>query len=250
MEGKTGRWEEWEMDYLMTHYMDNTNVELATHLGRTKASVIGKKRKLKLKKRKKYIKAEDVNAMIAQRQTLKDTTSLEDLNDSQQRRFWINQLEQSAHWQQCKIMFDENELSIYKNKYVETMMTLETVTEIEKGSIHIMISSLIRLDRYQQLEKEYRDMAEGGDPEAAGKSISLHREIKDTTEIYMKAEDTLNASRKQRIKQEGDQRLNILELLKELDNKELREKFGQEADALKYIQTLEQTRLTDGGYIK
>jgi hypothetical protein len=250
MELKKGRWEDWEKDYLFKHYDTNTAEELATHLGRSKTSIIEMKRKLGLKKNKKQLKPEDVNAMMAKHRDIQESNSVQDLDEAQQRRFWINELEKSAKWGQCKAMFDENELNVYRNKYVETMMTLETVTEIEKGSIHIMISSEIRMDRYQQLEKEYRDMAEGGDPEAAGKAISLHKEIRDSVEMYMKAEDTLNASRKQRIKEEGDQRLNLIELLKELDTADAREKLGREADALKHIQALEGKRLKDGRFIR
>ncbi len=250
MEVKKGRWEDWEKDYLFKHYDTSTAAELATHLGRSKTSIIEQKRKLKLKKNKKQLNPQDVNAMIAEHRKIKENTSMQDLDEAQERRFWLNELESSPGWKQCIVMFDDNEMDVYRNKYVETMMTLETVTEIEKGSIHIMISSMIRLDRYQQLEKEYRDMSQGGDTEAAGKAMSLHREIKDTVEMYMKAEDTLNASRKQRIKEEGDQRLNLIELLKELDSKEARDKLGREADALKHIQNLEDKRLKDGGYIK
>lgn len=44
--------------------------------------------------------------------------------------------------------------------------------------------------------------------------------------------------------------MNLLELLKELDKTEAREKLGKEADALKHIQDLETSRLADGGFIR
>lgn len=250
MELKKGRWEAWEKDYLYKHFDTSTDAELAAHLGRSKTSVIEMRRKLGIKKNKKKVDPEVINEMMHKHRELQETTSVQDLDDAQQRRFWLNDLEGSAQWERCKLAFDSNELNVYRNKYVEMMMSLETVTEVEKGSVHLMISSMIRIDRYQQLEKEYRDMAEGGDPEAAGKAISLHREIKDTFEMYMKAEDALNVSRKQRIKEEGDQRLNLIELLKELDSKEARDKLGREADALKHIQNLESERLKNGGFIR
>ena len=250
MENKSGRWEDWEKDYLFKYSDSNTDAELAAHLGRSKTSIIEMRRNLGIKKNRKGLKPEDVNAMIAKHRDLRETTSVQDLDDAQQRRFWINNLENSAKWQQCIMMFTENELELYKVKYVEIMMTLETVTEVEKGSIHIMISSEIRMDRYQTLEKEYRDMSEGGDVEAAGKALSLHKEIRDTVEIYMKAEDTLNASRKQRVKEEGDQRLNLIELIKELDKSEARDKLAKEADAIAQIQKLEDNRLRDGNFIR
>lgn len=250
-EQRKGRWEDWEKDYLFKHSSDSTDAELASHLGRSKTSIIEMRRKLKIKKNSKSgNKPEEITAMIAKHQELKESTSVADLDAAQQRRFYINELTDSPNWNDCILMFDDQELEVYKSKYVETMMTLETVNEIEKGNIHVMIMSYIRMNRYMKLEKEYRDMAAGGDPELAAKAISLHKEVRDATDVYMKAQDELNASRKQRVKEEGDQRLNVVELIKELDAKDARDKLGREADALAHIQNLEKQRLTDGGFIR
>lgn len=247
---KSGKWLDWERDYLFKSADVNTDAEIAAHLGRTKQSVSEMRRKLGIKKNSKKISAESINQMMAKHREVQESTPIAELDEAQKRRYWMNELERSPNWTECKLMFDEYELEVYKNKYVEYMMGLENVQEIEKGSIHIMICAHIRINRYQKLEKEYRDIAQGGDAEAAGKAISLHREIKDMVEVYMKAEDTLNASRKQRIKEEGDQRLSLIELIKELEKKEAREKLGREADALKQIQKLEDVRLADGGFIR
>jgi hypothetical protein len=243
-------WQDWEKDYLFKHAAHTKDAELASHLGRSKTAVTEMRRKLGIKKNKQQIKPEEVTAMIKKHREVTENTPIASMDESQQRRHYINELMDSANWQECIQMFDEQELKVYQVKYVEFMMTLETVNEIEKSTIHIMIGAFIRMNRYQKLEKEYRDMAAGGDPELAAKAISLHKELRDTTEIYMKAEDTLNASRKQRIKEEGDQRLNLIELIKELDEVDAREKLGKEADALMHIQKLEDERLTDGGFIR
>lgn len=247
---KKGKWEDWEKDYLFQHYDASSAKELAAHLGRSTTAVVEQIRKLGIKKNKKQLKPEDVNAMMAKHREIKESTSMADLDAAQQRRFWMNELTDSPNWQECIAMFEETELNLYKEKYVETMMELETVNEIEKGTIHVMISAFIRMNRYQKLEKEYRDMAHGGDADMAAKAISLHKELRDMVEIYMKAEDGLSASRKQRIKEEGDQRLNLIELIKELDNKEARDKLGREADALVQIRKLEDERLRKNNLIR
>ena len=247
---KKGRWAEWEKDYLFKHAFNTTDAELAANLGRSKVSIIEMRRKLKIKKNKKTIKPEEITAMINKHNEIRENTSIADLDAAQQRRFYINELSDSPNWQECILMFDEQELEVYKKKHVETMMTLETVNEIEKGTIHVMITSFIRMNRYQKLEKKYRDMAKGGDPELAAKAISLHKEVRDSVETYMKAQDELNASRKQRIREEGDQRLNLLELIKELDAMDAREKLGREADALAHIENLEIQRLKNDGFLR
>ena len=164
----------------------------------------------------------------------------------------IYELSTSDNWQDYILIFDEQELEVYRTKYIEAMMTLENVNEIEKSTIHIMITAFIRANRYQKLEKEYRDMAQGedGDVNLAAKAMSYHKEVRDSIEIYMKAQEELNASRKQRIREEGDQKLNLIELIKELDAQEARDKLGREADALAHIQNLEDKRLSKDGLIR
>jgi hypothetical protein len=247
---KSGRWEQWEKDYIFKSADISTDAEIGTHLGRTTSSIIEMRRRLKIKKNKKNLNPQDVNNMLMKRREIQESTTIQELDDAQKRRRCLNELGSSPAWTSCKLSFDEYELDVYKKMYVEYMVGLENVTEIEKGTIHIMISAHIRIDRYQKLEKQYRDMSKGGNNEVAGEAISLHREMKDMVEVYMKAQDELNASRKQRIKEEGDQRLNLIELIKELDKKESREKLGRESDALHQIQKLEDIRLNESRFIR
>ncbi len=248
---KKGKWEDWEVDYLYKHYSHKTDAEMAADLDRTKTAVVERRRLLNLKKNKKSIKPEDIQHVMAEHTKLRESTNVADLDDAQQRRFWINDLKNAPIWAECIQMFDDDELELYKEKWIDFMMTLDTVNEIEKGSIHIMISSLIRINRYQKLEKEYRDISKGNeDSELAAKSISLHKEMKDMAEMYLKAQQDLDASRAQRIKKEGEQKINLIELLKELEKKEAREKLGREADAFEQIKQLENARLRRGNFIR
>lgn len=251
MEIKKGRWADWEKDYIFKHSAVKTDADIAAHLGRSRTAVIEMRRKLGVKKNKKSIKPEDVRHVMAEHTKLKESTNVADLDDAQRRRFWLNNLTDSPIWPECLLMFEEDELELYKQKWVDFMMTFDTINEVEKGSVHIMICCLIRINRYQKLEKEYRDMSKGNeDSELAAKSISLHREMKDMAEMYIKAQQDLDASRAQRIKKEGEQKINLIELLKELEKKEAREKLGREADAFARIKELETARLRKGNFIR
>jgi len=242
---------DWEIDYVFKHYSHQTDAELAANLNRTKTAIVEMRRKHGIKKNKQSIKPEDIQRVISNHTKLRESTNVADLDDAQKRRFWINQLTDSPIWSECVLMFEDDELELYKEKWIDFMMTLDTVTEVEKGSIHIMISCLVRINRYQKVEKEYRQMAKGNqDAELAAKSVSYHKEMKDMAEMYMKAQQDLDASRSQRIKREGEQRINLIELLKELEKKEAREKLGREADAFEQIKELENARLKKGNFIR
>lgn len=245
-----GRWADWEKDYLFKNVAVKTDAEIAAELGRPTAGVTEMRRKLGLKKNKRYESPMDVTKALESHAKIKETTAVEDMDDAQKRRFWLNELKRSAIWADCIQMFEVDELEVYQQKYIEYMMALESINEIEKNTIHLIICSIIRINRYHKLEKEYRELARGGDAEAGAKALSMNREIKDMTDVFMRASDDLNASRKQRIKDEGETKYTLVELIKELDKREAREKLGKEADAFSYIQQLEKKRLSEHGYLR
>ncbi len=243
---KKGRWEKWEEEYVLKNYENTTDEDLATYLNRTKTAVMEKRRALGLKKnvKKEDQTVESVQAIVDKHRAIQDAVPLADMEELQERQAYLSDLINAPMWRECVEMFDEKEQKLYQTQYVETMMNLETVTGVEKNTIHIMLCSLIRLNRYQKMEKELHAMGVGAE------KLSLHREIKDTHDIYTKAQTELNVSRRQRIKEEGDQRLNLIELIKEVDAKDAREKLGREADALKHIERLEGKRLKDKGFVR
>ena len=246
MHRKKGRWEKWEEEYILKNYERMTDEDLATFLNRTRLAVTEKRRGLGAKKniKKEDQTVESVQTIVEKHRAIQDAVPLADMDDAQERQAFLSELLHSPMWPECIEIFNEKEQKLYQYNYVETMMNLETVTGVEKNTIHIMLCSLIRLNRYQKMEKELHKMGPSAD------KLSLHREIKDTHDIYTKAQTELNVSRRQRIKEEGDQRLNLIELIKELDAKDAREKLGREADALKHIERLEGKRLTDKGFVR
>ncbi|MCI0557437.1 MAG: hypothetical protein MN733_03000 [Nitrososphaera sp.] len=248
---KGPRWSDSELDYLYKYAMVKTDAQIGSELNRSRHAITEKRRQLGLGKNKKAIDPEQVRDLLAKHQQLRESTSIADLDEAEKTRANVNELLASPIWAECIQMFSEDELELYKKKYVDFMMTLDTVNEVEKGSMHIMISCLIRINKYQKLEKEVRDMARGSaDAELAAKSVSFHREMKDMAELYLKAQQDLDASRSQRIKKEGEQKINLVELLKEVEKKEAREKLGREADAFARIKELESAKLKEAGYVR
>jgi hypothetical protein len=242
------KWTDSELDYLYKFFAVKTDAEIAADLGRPVQGVTEKRRLLDMKKNRKGVDPAQVDRLLSQHKELRESTNVADLDEVQKTRHWLNELDKSPIWTECILMFADEELALYRKKYVDFMLTLDTINEVEKGTVHIMISCLIRINRYQKLEKEYRDMAKGNmDSELAAKSITLHKEMKDMAELYLKANQDLDTSRAQRIRKEGEQKMTVLELLRELEKREAREKMGREADALSRIRQLETARL-DGGY--
>jgi len=244
------KWQDYEDDYVLKNYVHLSDKKMAAYLGRSASSVTERRRKLGLSKNKKAATSEQVQRVLTKQAEIREQTPIEELDTAQKRRYYISELEKSQTWVQCQDMFDKDELSFYRHKHVEFMMNLDTVNEIEKNSIHLMISYLIRINRFQKQEKRYRQLAADGDDAAGAEAITLNREIKDIAELYLKQEDKLNASRAQRIKQEGEQRMTVIELLKELESREAREKLGREADAFKFIQDMEDSRLREQSFIR
>ena len=243
------RWESWQIDYLNQNFRSMTDKEMGAFLERTPESIMQKRRKLGLKKDKASAE-ESIEATVAVHNEVRGTTALHDLTESQRRAELSNILLSSPIWAECKDMFDTNEMEYYKTRWIDFRMTYDSLNPVELDTLHVMLVALLRLNRYQKLEKSLRNEFTGPADEMKNSLVSVHREIKEMNEVYMKAMSTLSVSRDQRIKREGEQKVTLLTLLRELELKEGREKMARESDALKFIGTLERDRLTGDGHLR
>jgi hypothetical protein len=226
-----------------------TDKEMAAFLSRSEEAVMQKRRKMGLKKSGQDAE-KSIEAAIEAHNEVRSTTALQDLTDSQKRAELISQLVNSPRWARCQTIFSEEELRTYKHDWVEFRMTYDSLNPVELGTLHVLLLAQIRLDRYQRMEREIKESHKGWTNELQTALVSVHREIREMNEVYMKALDKLSASREARIKREGEQKVTLLTLLKELELKEGREKMAKESDALKFIGQIERDRLSKEGYLR
>jgi hypothetical protein len=243
------RWKDWEVDYLSKNFQSLTDKEMASFLNRSEESVMQKRRKMRFSKKASNAQ-ESIEAAVEAHNDTRTNTALQDLTESQRRAELSNILTNSPIWGECKEMFSSSECTLYKARWVEFRMTYDSLNPVELDTLHILLTAMLRLNGYQKMERRIKDSHTGTVEEMRMALITVHKEIREMNEVYMKALNVLSASRDQRIKREGDQKVTLLTLLRELELKEGREQMAKESDALRFISNLERERLSAEGFLK
>jgi hypothetical protein len=218
----TGRFSKEEEEYVRTHCKTNTDKEIAKALNRTERAIVNVRTRLKLKKprskrKRKYNTKANRESYIAL------------LDETGKRQLFEKEIRNSARFGALEEILDEGEKDLYIEKYLDFMMdpSIETMTSMEKDSLHQKIMAEIRINRYLREEK---DMRESGSPQ-----FSRARDIAQCEEIILKCQQSLGTERRQRLKNINDQAVTFVNLVKEMKNPGLRLQMGREAAMLRYM---------------
>jgi hypothetical protein len=207
--------------------------EIGQRLNRDETSINNRRRRLGLvnSRSKPRLSKKSREAYVAQ------------LDDDERRKFFEKEIVKSSRYKSIQASFSDEEKKYYVEKYVEFMMdpTIETMTAMEKDTLHNMILAEVQIQRYLEEEKMHKDLvkklyASGkiSDP-AKIPAFSRAREIKDCQEVIMKCQSSLMVERKQRLKDQSDQSVTFTNLIKELKDPRNRYRLGAEAAMLKVI---------------
>ncbi|MBW2632434.1 MAG: hypothetical protein JRC90_11905, partial [Deltaproteobacteria bacterium] len=131
--------------------------------------------------------------------------------------------------QNVKSSLSKEEVQFYEDRYLEFMLdpTIETMTATEKDALHRKTLAEIRMHRFIEDEKTFRD---------TGQPNNRSREIAECQDAIWKCEKSLNVTREQRLKDGQDQSITFTNIIKELNNPILRQKLGYEAAMLRWMQ--------------
>lgn len=223
---KRGRFSETEEEFIKKNHDKMTDKDIAIALGRNTKSVTNKRRKMNLKnERSDTTKKIDLGGT-------KDAY-ISTLDDSDRAKHFEQEVRRSARFKSLSTSLSIEEQNYYVEKYVEFMMdpTIETMTAMEKDTLHQMTIADIRIAKYQK--DEYEDQIRAKNENRVG--ISRSREIRECQEVIKKCQESLNVERKQRLKNQSDQSITFTNLIRELKDPGVRLRTGREAAMLKFI---------------
>jgi len=215
----SGRFSKQEDDFIKKNYLTMTDEQIGVALKRTPKSIVNRRVKLSLTDKQK-------NKFVTP--AIKDNRSsyLSSLSETEKSEFLKKELRASALYGQIKEVLDKKDLDFYEAKYVDFMSdpSIETVTSMEKDTLHEMTMAQLRIFRYMREEQdEHRFMA---------------KEIKEMQDVVAHCQESLNVQRKQRLKNSNDQATNFSSIIKELKDPNVRREVGYEAAMLKFMAEL------------
>jgi hypothetical protein len=220
---KKGRFSDDEKVYVKQNYLLMSDQQMAEALDRDKNAVINFRRRNKLDKQGKATVAEGFDSSKA-RDDLISAMPEEDKKKS-----LLSGLRATSAYLNVKKSLERTEVQFYEDRYVEFMMdpTIETMTATEKDALHRKTLAEIRMHRFLEDEKIFRD---------TGQPNNRSREISECQDAIYKCEKSLNVTREQRLKDGQDQSINFTSIIRELNNPRVRQELGYEAAMFKWMQ--------------
>lgn len=210
--------------WLRDHYMEMTDEVMAKRLRATRHVVYNWRKQLGLQKRGMDKKKRDVQLTKAPEKK----ANLKRMTTEERREFFLRQLRGRPRYDLMRSGMTLEELVFYEQKYVEYFSdpSVETITVHEEDDLHELTMAQIRALRLQK--EEFNSRASGM------QLIDNSKGIKETNEIILKYKHSLDLERGQRLKRQEDSATNFTNLVRELNQHNIRRMAGIEATMLKF----------------
>ena len=220
---KKGRFSSSEEAFVRQNYLTMSDKQIADALNRDANSILQFRRRKSLDKN--GTKVTDSSQL---ENSIKKKAYISKISDKEKRKMYLDELRATAQYRNAIKSFSDDETHFYEERYLDFMMdpTIETMTSAEKDALHRKTITEIRMHRFMEDEKNFRD---------SGSNQNRAREIQECQEAIYKCEKSLNATREQRLKDGQDQSINFTKLIKELQDPAKRQEVGYEACMLKYL---------------
>ncbi len=226
MSKKKGRFDKSEEAFIRQNFLSMSDKDLADAINRDRNSIIQYRKRNNLNKQgSKVTKKSNTD------NDMKKKAFVNSMSDGEKKRVFLDELRATAQYRTTIKSIDDLEKQFYEERYLEFMMdpTVETMTASEKDTLHRKTISEIRMIRYLEDEKNFRD---------TGSQASRSREIQECQDTIYKCEKSLNVTREQRLKDNQDQSITFTNIIKELQDPNKRSEIGYEAAMLKYMAEL------------
>lgn len=223
MSMKKGRFTEEEKVFVKQNYLMMSDQQMADTLKRNKTSIVNFRRTNELEKGGKSASAENFDQDSVREQFISA------LPEEDKKKELLHSLRASSQYRTIIKSLDKSEVQFYEDRFLDFMMdpTIETMTTTEKDALHRKTLAEIRVHRFMEDEKGFR---ESGNPQ------NKAREIKDLNDVIFQCEKSLNVTREQRLKDGQDQSINFTSIVKELQDPRLKQEVGYEAAMFKWMQ--------------
>jgi len=217
-----GRFSQSEEAFIRQNYLSMSDREMGKVLNRDFNSIMQYRKRKNLTKQNVKIKDKNLKSQI------KKASYLNSLSQEDKKKAILDELRATAGYRTVSKSLTDDEKRYYEEKYLEFMMdpTIETMTSSEKDLVHTMVIAEIRMFRFLEDEKNFREN---------NSNANRSKEIQECMDTIHKCQKSLNVTREQRLKNRQDQSINFVNILKELQDANKRAEIGYEAAMLKYI---------------
>ncbi|MHA2063178.1 MAG: hypothetical protein ACXABY_02235 [Candidatus Thorarchaeota archaeon] len=230
-----GRWDEWEEQYLRTHWQTMTDKEIGEKLSREEDAITRKRKLLGLKKGANGRPSNKSREVAAQRP---NELSLAQLPKVERLKFYKSQFNESWRFPHLKKVLLDDEVDYYRHRYIGVIDAMDSITYAEEDLVHCMIMCDVQIMRIQELIrselKAYKD-SDADDDTRRPPPQYLYKDLGDAEGRYVKLQEKLNLTRQQRLKENKEEDITIVSIVTNLLERRNRADADRLAGELDYF---------------
>lgn len=229
---RKGRFTDWEDTIIKEDWQTCTDKQIAEKISRTEDAVIRRRKILGFKKtngrpgRKTRKKAIFTNPT---------EYNLSKLSKEDRIEFYKRNFEKNPRYQWLSVTLMDNEIAYYKQKYIEIIDALDSITHQEEDLLHSMIMKEIQIVR---LQKQMKDMLQAyeddEDEEKRPPPQYLYQDLDKAEQQYVKYQEKLKMTREQRLKTDKEEKITITSMVRAFLDAQNRQESGDMAGQMSY----------------
>jgi len=229
---KKGRFQPWEDKIVHDLWRTHTDKQIAKEIGRTERAVTTRRKRLGLDKPN----GRPSEAMVAESLRSNPTEyNISKLSKEDRINIYRLEFEKSARYPHLISTLLPEELVYYKNKYINTIDSMDSCTESEEDLVHAMIMKEIEILRIQQQIKD-AIVKNKEDPEENQKpALWMFEQLNKSEQQYVKYKEKLYQTREQRLKKGEESKINIATIVQAFRDRNNRKKGGVLAGEMAYF---------------
>ena len=224
-----------EIKFIENNYLSHSDKEISQILGRTIESVGRQRKKYGWIKRsgrpsreeKKKALGEGVskaggNASLSAMKRM----SLAGLDKDQRLEIFKENFTKQPRYYMVQQELSEDELGVYEHKYIEFMMSVDTMSVQEEDSLHHMIMTDLNISRIRRhIRSAELENEEGGNPLIYG----LYDTLEKAEKRFVEYQKILSVTREKRLSKDKEQKETIHTVVQSYRNKMARQEMGRQA---------------------
>jgi hypothetical protein len=229
---KINAFEEWEDDYIRENWETKSDEEIAQHIDRLADGVQRRRKKLGLTRQVGRPASQGhIGAIFAN----PSSYNLARLSKEDRLTFYRTQFEKSPRYIWLTQTLSDTELEYYKNKFIDTSDSLDTLEAQEEDILHNMIMKEIDIVRLRKLIRQQMNEYEQAPIDAKPPlNQQLYQDMERAEKQYVGYHEKLRLTREQRLKTDEEQRVTVSSLVRSFLDAKVRQEVGDMAGTMAY----------------
>jgi hypothetical protein len=216
-----------EMAFLKANWRTMTDEEIGKQLGRSPESVARKRKSIGLVKRSGRPSREEVKeAKLENAHRHPSTSNLAALDKTERLEIYKKNFNRNPRYPSLKKELHNDEMELYKHKYVDFMDSVETITIQEEDSLHHMIMADMSISR---IRCKIKDMEEENDMNDRPLVFGLYDSLDKAEKKFMEYQKILRVTRESRLKENKEEKETFATMVNLYRSKAVREEMGRQA---------------------